>query len=47
MFHLDQVQGLGEVLEVDALNGAIIPDEMMKAIFPYLIKKTEAKDTAK
>ncbi|QHT62552.1 hypothetical protein GXP70_22935 [Paenibacillus lycopersici] len=37
--HLDQVEGLGDIIEIEAINGESIPDVVMCALAPYLVGK--------
>lgn len=44
LFHLDRVENLGDVVEIESLNGAIVPEEVTLAISPYLFKKLEGSN---
>jgi adenylate cyclase class IV len=44
LIHLDRVQGLGDVVEVETLSEDSIPNEVIEVITPYLFKKLEGSN---
>ena len=44
LIHLDRVQDLGEVVEVETLSENGIPNEVIDAITPYVINKLEGSN---
>jgi adenylate cyclase class IV len=44
IIHLDQVQGLGDVVEIETVNGNNIPDQLKDAVIPYLIKHLDGSN---
>jgi adenylate cyclase class IV len=44
LIHLDRVQGLGDVVEVETLGEDSIPNEVIEVITPYLFKKLEGSN---
>ncbi|WP_146259667.1 hypothetical protein [Paenibacillus dendritiformis] len=44
LIHLDRVQDLGDVVEVETLSEDSIPNEVIEVIAPYLFKKLEGSN---
>jgi adenylate cyclase class IV len=44
LIHLDRVQGLGDIVEVETLSEGSIPNVVIEVIAPYLFKKLEGSN---